>query len=769
MKRAAESPLQPERRVKSRRIDVAEIFAPDNELRTIRTLLEHVDPTQWIGGQIQMAWQFPERIKANLILTSGEKLEVSVVGPTSDNIVLHSGSNIKVSLLGVAVQPSKARSGFLPFTLRFTDRFILQKGDGDVVHWTPPGRASPQPQTPEPESIAALILPQQLVQQRTLHRAEARQVPTPSQPSPSIRTTPRIPSPAGTRAALVAASGSSPSLPEKTQLPPATASQEPPPVHTPAAGGSLRTGPSTSLSTSSPARFDYITCTAAKSAAVSRRISIIGVVTSCGEIKGTRTGEHTRVLYLTDESLSGSDSLYIQCFAKTASLLPSVQTGQLILLRHLRPTLWHGQARAIGYGGTYQWVGYDPEQGEHFVSDPDAQPNADGHFPFHSPSREEVERFVQLADHWRSLQEASPTPSFSQPRPSRQQLLLKDIQPKFFFDCIVEVVGQYLDSRYIVIYVTDYTEHELLRSYDDVNRPHPSGKRVLKVTLWDEQKDLFVDPSGDHYYNLRNVRPKLDSDGVLEAHISGTMQDGIYIEPIPKTDPSLVDLLKRREEYWDAEGERPVPETQAVVVSEPKKATPRIPRPERGRVNCHHMNQPLYTLAELKASEHQNKKYRLRAQVVEFYPHDIMDFVSARCSQCQKPIKDRWLRNCVDCGDDLGRFTKYEFRFTIRVEDTSGETVDVEVAGEDAEAFLDLSPKHLDDHPELVEQLKRNLRIVFGNLVEVHEFLSKDEIVQAKPAPEFDFCVQTWLAPVEKTSGKEPVRSYNLFGCRIVP
>lgn len=155
--------------------------------------------------------------------------------------------------------------------------------------------------------------------------------------------------------------------------------------------------------------------------------------------------EFSRILHLTDNTLVGSETFFVQCFSKKADWLPSVQPGQIILMRNLRVTTYQSQKRGVGYGDTHQWVGYDPDIGEQFVSNKDLKPSAipNQHFPFVKPNRAEVERFVQLSDWWTALKEAENEGmvvlEYPQPKPSRKTICVRDIQTKVFFDCVVEV------------------------------------------------------------------------------------------------------------------------------------------------------------------------------------------------------------------------------------------------------------------------------------------------------------------------------------------
>ena len=205
-------------------------------------------------------------------------------------------------------------------------------------------------------------------------------------------------------------------------------------------------------------------------------------------------------------------------------------------------------------------------------------------------------------------------------------------------------------------------------------------------------------------------------------------------------------------------------------------------------VICENLREPLYTIREMVESEHITSKFRLKGQIVEFFPHDLKDFVDARCRQCREPyvastsctktrdkhtlcrITDKHLRNCTNCGDDMGRFTEYTWRFCLRIRDEDGDEVNVNVAGDHARQFLNTAPCHLTDNPDTLTKLRANLEKVVGNVLEVHELLDEDLVVKVEPGPVVNLCVMSWLMDrKEDEEGRklESVRMYNLFGCRI--
>lgn len=470
------------------------------------------------------------------------------------------------------------------------------------------------------------------------------------------------------------------------------------------------------------------------------KFSTIGVVSACGGLKPTRSNEFSLVLYLTDDTLaSGEEHLYVQCFSKNKKWMPNVKPGQVILLKNLKVGMWQNRIRGYGYSDSFEWVAFDAEEGEHFVSDPSLSPIVPN-YPFVKPTREEIERFVLLSDWWRSAQEGTVVvPTLSQGRP---QLLIQDVRPSLFFDCVAEVLKAFKDAHCTTIYVSDYTSNDLNKDWP---HPLPSGKRTLKLSMFGEQQSIPIACGPEHYYFIRNVRPKTDMGGYLEGVLNGSAEEPLCLTRLDAGDERTIELVKRRTAYWKEED------------------TPTVSPPLSGVVvRCWHLQQPRYTIAEIKQSELMLAKFRVRARVVEFYPHNVEDFVALWCRRCDKAIADPKCLSCVECGDDRGRYKGFRFRFCVRVEDESGDTIDVNVEGDDAVTFLaNLAPADLRENKVLVHVLKKRLGVVFGNLLEVHERLDRDEIVKAEPGPLFDFCVHSWVMEGHSQ------RAFNMFGCSI--
>jgi hypothetical protein len=132
MKRAADTPPRSDRPSKLRRIDMADIFNPDNELRAVESLSEHIDPTQWIGGKLYMVWPAVGGSLKFRLPFNQQQLHIVMSGPNSSQMVLRAGNLVKLSLINATVHITGARTGLLPFELRYGDQVILEK-DGEVL------------------------------------------------------------------------------------------------------------------------------------------------------------------------------------------------------------------------------------------------------------------------------------------------------------------------------------------------------------------------------------------------------------------------------------------------------------------------------------------------------------------------------------------------------------------------------------------------------------------------------------------------------------
>lgn len=208
----------------------------------------------------------------------------------------------------------------------------------------------------------------------------------------------------------------------------------------------------------------------------------------------------------------------------------------------------------------------------------------------------------------------------------------------------------FAEAKYTVVYVCDYTANEQNKDMGRLESPYPSGKMTLKLALWGEQRSFPIESGPGCFYFIRNVRPKLDSEGYLEGMLNGDAGESMCLGRLESTDPEVAELVecvsqsRARCSLTTCQASRGVL-AQCHATSSHSAPVQWYALPCDGVpcsrniiavVECWHMKQPLYTIAEIKQSELMVAKFRTRARIIEFYPHKLEDFVCRWCRKCEK-------------------------------------------------------------------------------------------------------------------------------------
>ncbi|KAI5117475.1 hypothetical protein M0805_007179 [Coniferiporia weirii] len=308
------------------------------------------------------------------------------------------------------------------------------------------------------------------------------------------------------------------------------------------------------------------------------------------------------------------------------------------------------------------------------------------------------------------------------------------------------------------LYVTDYTDNSLLATY----KPN-ALERVLdgrpisffKIGAWGE-RDIVRDMEVGCIYQISDVRVSLDRNGGLKGGLKYPNQRITKVNIKKNDSPAVIALFKRKGELKH----RMSKSSEVPLAQTPKDDY----EPDIGvAVRSRHTDQPKSTIEEIKGATKCPNKYRLVARVVDFFPMDISDFTVRRCRKCKKMIPDN--RNaCTLCDDMSGELVEWVFRFFFILEDTSKEKILVDICSE-AKVFLaGLDPCDLHSDRNALMALKRRLRGCLGNLVEVHEGLKRQELVEAQYGPFLDLAIKSW--EVDDADRKKVV--YSLTGCEAV-
>ncbi|KAL1615115.1 hypothetical protein SLS54_009196 [Diplodia seriata] len=247
--------------------------------------------------------------------------------------------------------------------------------------------------------------------------------------------------------------------------------------------------------------------------------------------------------------------------------------------------------------------------------------------------------------------------------PSRQPTdkfgLIKSVGPRQFFDLVVEVVKIYpLASE---IYVTDYTENNLLYGYKhpdedlDTSRdgdaydytglnrrkawPGPFGQMTLQVKLWGPHATAFDKIGEGEIVELKNVHIKMDRSG---THLEGALhEDRHYPHRVNVVsmqnkyrDPRVYELERRKETHMMAVRSR---EQRGMVKQSRKKN-----RKEKRAMGKKEKQAAAQTEDPASDSDYSglnphgngvecelpfvNAMYKSRVRVVDFWPENLEDF-----------------------------------------------------------------------------------------------------------------------------------------------
>lgn len=105
---------------------------------------------------------------------------------------------------------------------------------------------------------------------------------------------------------------------------------------------------------------------------------------------------------------------------------------------------------------------------------------------------------------------------------------------------VLQVVHLSACEQYTIAHITDYTVNDGFPARQAMTYQGPLGKRVLKLKLWEGQRDAVTE-CGDAYYQFRNVKGKLDGDGSLIGVLNG---DEECVHLLSPSDGSLAELME---------------------------------------------------------------------------------------------------------------------------------------------------------------------------------------------------------------------------------
>ncbi|THH12013.1 hypothetical protein EW145_g287 [Phellinidium pouzarii] len=343
--------------------------------------------------------------------------------------------------------------------------------------------------------------------------------------------------------------------------------------------------------------------------------------------------------------------------------------------------------------------------------------------------------------------------------------LISDISENGHLNVIVELLHR-VNARDDVsdLYVTDYTENSLLASYkpDSLKRILKSESlSVFRIGVWGE-RDILRDLEIGSIYQITDIRIISDQDGGFKGSLKFAEQRISRVNIRKNENMAVVALLKKKGEYSMKRqmSTNPTPSPPAEAPTSENKSITGL------AIRSQHTDQPKSTIKEIKEHGECPNKYMLSARIVDFYPLDISDFAVRRCRNCKEMIPEN-RHACTMCEDMMGEFVEWVYRFFFVLEDEEGEKILVDACSEGKTFLAGLDPCDFHEETDKLTVVQRRLRECLGNLVEVHEGLKKQELVEAQYGPFLDLAVKSW--EVDDRKRKRVV--YSLTGsllCRLI-
>ncbi|KAF8891203.1 hypothetical protein BD779DRAFT_1513799 [Infundibulicybe gibba] len=298
---------------------------------------------------------------------------------------------------------------------------------------------------------------------------------------------------------------------------------------------------------------------------------------------------------------------------------------------------------------------------------------------------------------------------------SFEHCFMRDITTNQFFNCSVEVLHAIRDSSTepTCLFVTDYTPHSDFPPFDEPWVPKGLSGHIVKIILRDAQVDMAQAVQVGSYYSIEKLRiQKSAITKQFQGSLGGSESLIHLLNPRNTSNESLSQLLRHKEE-WQAEGQPMVSPADA----RPRKSP--CPRPEGQRFR--HKNLP--------------NKFRLVAKIVDFWPLQLHDCVSMFCSNCKS-------KACFSCdGIDHG-YVRRIFRFFFLLQDENGDQLRA-VVSDDCPLLDGLERADLRATPPAYAAFCQRLKPLIGNLLDVHEALQRNEVVDPKTL-DLIFIIGTW-------------------------
>ena len=231
------------------------------------------------------------------------------------------------------------------------------------------------------------------------------------------------------------------------------------------------------------------------------------MITSWKPVHKTRGSDYCQTLFIQDPSVN--ESIQLVLFHSSPELLPKVEMGSILSVT-VKVQQFSGKKQCVALKG--------------YAFDAQIYPKGNSNLN---------EMYENLREWWESKSDnpvvslipSMPSMSSMQSKYKRESKSISELIPNQYVDLNVMLVSIYPSHHdsFVVIQVTDYSSNPSMTPYSSLERDSFSlqNDMVLRVTLWDQNKERCFGLSPGVFLSLTNMKTKISMDGYLEGVIHG--------------------------------------------------------------------------------------------------------------------------------------------------------------------------------------------------------------------------------------------------------
>ncbi|GAA5902411.1 uncharacterized protein JCM6883_001400 [Sporobolomyces salmoneus] len=337
----------------------------------------------------------------------------------------------------------------------------------------------------------------------------------------------------------------------------------------------------------------------------------------------------------------------------------------------------------------------------------------------------------------------------------RELVEIRQLEPDNFYDVQGEIIKFYNregrrnfeDNDVCQLFITDYTRNDQLMRYEDTSNVRLPGQYALQISIYGHQaKPLLKFNREEHlqgkFVHLRNVRTKLNENGLLEATmwIDQVRRDKSDVtikgsNEFEKT-PWFRDFSRRRDVYCNASTDSRLKDEYLTLTNQ-------------ARIEATTFVDPFASPFDTLGLERQSMSaalsmplagsYLFQARVIDYKPDNLEDFAVAYCTDCQAQLS-KGLKKCFD-HDRVNH--EFQFALVLQGEQTSTASSSQPPCILVEETFFSASPRQSSERPDpYLLRFISSLSPILGDLPEAKAMKRRPK--ESELGEWMEFVVEAW-------------------------